>query len=108
MDYCGVFRGGICASVGPDTLLSITPDWVPFAPQVIFLTGISEFSASVALITRPLRYWAGIAMTIYAVCMRSDAIIGATASAQNGTLLGLMDFSVGCGRVSPIGSAKDV
>jgi uncharacterized membrane protein len=53
----------------PDTLLSIMPDWVPFAPQVIFLTGIFEFAASVALVTRPLRYWAGIAMAIYAVCV---------------------------------------
>jgi uncharacterized membrane protein len=53
----------------PSILLSITPNWVPFAPQVIFLTGLFEFAASVALITRPLRYWAGIAMAIYAVCV---------------------------------------
>jgi uncharacterized membrane protein len=49
--------------------LSITPSWVPFAPKVIFLTGIFEFAASVALITKPLRFWAGIAMAAYAVCV---------------------------------------
>jgi uncharacterized membrane protein len=53
----------------PDKLLLITPDWVPFAPQVIFLTGVFELAASIALITRPLRFWAGIAMAIYAICV---------------------------------------
>ena len=53
----------------PDKLLSITPSWVPFAPQVIFLTGVFEVAVSVALITQPFRIWAGIAMAIYALCV---------------------------------------
>lgn len=53
----------------PDKLLSITPSWVPFAPQVVFLTGLFEFAASAALVTRPLRWWAGIAMAVYALCV---------------------------------------
>jgi uncharacterized membrane protein len=53
----------------PDKLLLITPDWVPFAPQVIFLTGVFELAASIALITRPFRLSAGIAMAIYAICV---------------------------------------
>ena len=28
----------------PEKLLSITPSWVPLAPQVIFLTGIFEIA----------------------------------------------------------------
>jgi len=60
---------GVAHLVVPEKLLSITPSWVPFAPQVVFLTGIFEFAASVALITRPLRFWAGIAMAAYAVCV---------------------------------------
>jgi uncharacterized membrane protein len=53
----------------PDVLLSITPDWVPFKPQVIFITGLCEFAGAVALVTRPLRRWAGIALAVYAVCV---------------------------------------
>src|SRR3569833_2035044 len=53
----------------PDKLLEITPSWVPFAPQVIILTGVFEFAVSVALFTRSLRHGAGIAMAIYAICV---------------------------------------
>ena len=61
--------GGIAHLAVPDILLSITPSWVPFAPQVIFFTGLFEFAAAAALVTKPLRYWAGIAMAVYAVCV---------------------------------------
>lgn len=60
---------GVAHFASPGKLLSITPSWVPFAPKVIFLTGVFEFAASFALITRPLRFWAGIAMAIYAICV---------------------------------------
>jgi uncharacterized membrane protein len=60
---------GAAHLVVPDVLLSITPDWVPFARTVIVATGLFEFAASVALVTKPLRYWAGIAMAVYAVCV---------------------------------------
>jgi uncharacterized membrane protein len=63
----------VAAGVGhlwaPDKLLAITPSWVPFAPQVIFVTGLFEFAASAALLTRPLRWWAGVTMALYAVCV---------------------------------------
>lgn len=60
---------GIAHLAIPEKLLAITPSWVPFAPQVMFLTGIFEFAASAALITKPLRFWAGIAMAVYAICV---------------------------------------
>jgi uncharacterized membrane protein len=63
----------VAAGIGhlwaPDKLLAITPSFVPFAPQVIFLTGLFEFAASAALLTRPLRRWAGVAMALYALCV---------------------------------------
>jgi uncharacterized membrane protein len=50
---------GIGHLAAPDALLSITPSWVPFAPQVILLTGIFELTAPAALLARsPLRWWA--------------------------------------------------
>ena len=33
---------GVAHLAVPDKLLSITPDWAPFAPTVIFLTGCSN------------------------------------------------------------------
>jgi uncharacterized membrane protein len=60
---------GIAHLWAPDQLLAITPSWVPMAPQVIFLTGVFELVASAALLTRPLRRWAGITMAIYALCV---------------------------------------
>jgi uncharacterized membrane protein len=60
---------GVAHLWAPEALLAITPSWVPLAPQVILLTGLFEFAASAALITRPLRWWAGIAMALYALCV---------------------------------------
>jgi uncharacterized membrane protein len=60
---------GIAHLRAPDQLLAITPSWVPLAPQVIFLTGVFELVASGALLTRPLRRWAGITMAVYALCV---------------------------------------
>lgn len=51
------------------SLLAITPDWMPYAPQVIFLTGLFEFAAAAALIRRRWRGYAGIALAVYSVCV---------------------------------------
>ena len=61
--------GGVAHLAVPDKLLSITPSWVPFAPQVILLTGLYEIAASLALVTVPLRWWAGVTMALYALCV---------------------------------------
>jgi uncharacterized membrane protein len=53
----------------PEPFIRITPDWVPFAPQVIFVTGLCELAGAVALVTRPLRRWAGVAFALYALCV---------------------------------------
>jgi uncharacterized membrane protein len=60
---------GIAHLVAPDQLLAITPSWVPFAPQVIFVTGLCELAGALALVTRPLRRWAGFALAAYAICV---------------------------------------
>jgi len=63
----------VAAGIGhlwaPDKFLAITPSWVPFAPQVIFVTGLCELAGAVALVTRPLRWYAGIAFAAYAFCV---------------------------------------
>jgi uncharacterized membrane protein len=60
---------GVAHLYAPDALLAITPDWVPFAPQVIFITGLCELAGAVALVTKPLRWWAGVAFAAYAICV---------------------------------------
>lgn len=61
---------GVAHLVAPEKLLLITPSWVPFAPQVIMATGFFELASSIALVIRsPLRWWAGIAMAVYALCV---------------------------------------
>lgn len=88
---------GIAHLSVPGAFLTITPDWVPFAPQVIFGTGLCELAGAAALVLddiasmifsanrKPsrirsgagffrivfgaLRYWAGIALALYALCV---------------------------------------
>ena len=63
------FAAGIAHLWVPDKLLAITPSWVPFAREVIFVTGLCELASAIALVTRPLRWWAGIAFAAYALCV---------------------------------------
>jgi uncharacterized membrane protein len=60
---------GIAHLAVPDKLLEITPSWVPFAPQVILVTGLCELAGAIALVTKPLRRWAGMALAAYAICV---------------------------------------
>jgi len=60
---------GLAHPKAPDALLAITPAWVPFAPQVIFVTGLCELAGATALVTKPLRWWAGVALAAYAICV---------------------------------------
>ena len=52
-----------------EKLLAITPSWVPYAREVVFITGLCELAGAIALVTRPLRWWAGVALAAYALCV---------------------------------------
>src|SRR3978361_189836 len=60
---------GIAHLWAPHQLLAITPAWGPFAPQGLFLPRLREPAGPVALLTRPLRRWAGAALAAYAICV---------------------------------------
>jgi uncharacterized membrane protein len=64
------FAAGIGHLWIPEKFLAITPSWVPFAREVILLTGLCELAGAIALVTKPLRWWAGIAFAAYALCVR--------------------------------------
>ncbi len=49
--------------------LAITPDWVPYPAQVVFLTGVAEIAGAVGLMTSRFRYAAGIGLALYALCV---------------------------------------
>lgn len=54
----------------PDTLLLITPSWVPFPREVIIATGVFEWAAALALVSPTrLRWWSGVALALYALCV---------------------------------------
>ena len=68
------FVAGIAHIKNPGGFLAITPDWVPFPRQVIFLTGAAEIAGSIGLLIPPrlvphIRYAAGVGLALYALCV---------------------------------------
>ena len=53
----------------PTPFLRITPAWVPYPIAVIALTGICEVAGAVGLMVPRLRWWAGVMLAAYAVCV---------------------------------------
>lgn len=53
----------------PDAFLPIMPDWVPEPRWVILFTGACEVVGGLALMTRRLRWWAGMMLAIYAAAV---------------------------------------
>ena len=60
---------GVAHVLAPDKFLAITPEWVPFAPQVILITGVCELAGALGLLIKPVRWWAGAALAAYALCV---------------------------------------
>jgi len=60
---------GILHILNPAPFLGITPAWVPYAPQVILVTGLCEVAGAIALFVPRLRWWAGVLLAAYAVCV---------------------------------------
>ncbi|WP_418066679.1 DoxX family protein [Sphingomonas endolithica] len=53
----------------PAPFLKITPPWVPFPAGIIFVTGICEIAGAVALLRPRWRWWAGVMLAAYALCV---------------------------------------
>jgi len=63
------FVAGVIHLRAPDGFLPIVPDWVPFPREVILATGVCEIAGAAALLTRSLRWLAGVMLALYAVCV---------------------------------------
>jgi uncharacterized membrane protein len=66
------FFAGIIHWRSPDAFLPIMPDWVPAPREVILFTGACEVVGALALLTRPLRWWAGVMLALYAASVFSS------------------------------------
>lgn len=53
----------------PGGFLPIVPLWVPFPREVVLATGVCEIAGAVALLVPRLRWWAGVMLAAYAVCV---------------------------------------
>jgi uncharacterized membrane protein len=60
---------GVFHIQSPDAFLPIMPDWVPAPREVILFTGVCEVVGALALVTRPLRWWAGLMLALYAAAV---------------------------------------
>lgn len=63
------FAAGVIHIRSPGGFLAITPGWVPFPDEVIFLTGVAEIAGAVGLMVPRLRFAAGIGLALYALCV---------------------------------------
>ena len=63
------FVAGVAHLSLPGPFLLITPSWVPYPRDVILATGLCELAGAGGLLTRRLRWAAGVGLALYAVCV---------------------------------------
>ena len=61
--------GGVANVLIPDSFLPIVPDSVPYPREIVLLTGICEIAGAIGLLTKRFRWWAGVALAVYAACV---------------------------------------
>jgi uncharacterized membrane protein len=52
-----------------DSLVAITPDWVPYPRDVVYATGVIELIGAIGLLVPRLRWWTGVALAIYVIAV---------------------------------------
>jgi uncharacterized membrane protein len=60
---------GVFHLYSTDAFVRIVPDWVPAPRLTVIATGCCELVGAVALVTRRLRWLAGLLLALYAVCV---------------------------------------
>jgi uncharacterized membrane protein len=52
-----------------DALVAITPGWVPYPREIVFITGVLELAAALALLVPRWRRATGIAIAVYVIAV---------------------------------------
>jgi len=60
---------GVIHCVYPAVFLPVMPSFVPYPHEVVIFTGICELLGAVSLYIPRLRWWAGVMLAAYAVCV---------------------------------------
>ncbi len=84
------FAAGVAHLNSPGGFLAIIPGWVPYPREVVAFTGVCELLGATGLLTVRLRWWAGVMLAAYAVCVFPANIRHAVEGISiGGTALGL-------------------
>lgn len=76
---------GVLHLLKPAPFLSITPAWVPYPAQIIALTGLCEVAGAIGLLLPRFRWWAGVMLAAYAVCVYPANVKHAIDYIEHGT-----------------------
>ncbi len=68
----------------PQPFMRITPAWVPMPYETVIFTGICELLGAAGLLVPRLRWWAGVMLALYAVCVFPANIQHAMLFAEHG------------------------
>ena len=60
---------GIVHLRAPEAFMPIMPAWVPSPHFVILATGLCEIAGATGLLLSSFRWWAGVMLALYAVCV---------------------------------------
>ena len=80
---------GVFHLIVTDTMVRITPAWVPFPHAVVIGTGLCELAGAAGLMTRRWRVAAGWGLALYAVCVVPANVKHAILDLGTGTGLGI-------------------
>jgi uncharacterized membrane protein len=83
------FAAGILHVTHPRPFLGIMPHWVPFPAQVVMATGVCELFGAVGLLIPRTRWWAGVMLALYALCVWPANVQHAINDLGSGTGLSL-------------------
>jgi len=63
------FLGGAAHFLFTDNFASVVPSYIPYAREVVLITGICEIVGALALFSKRLRSWSGLALMAFTVCV---------------------------------------
>ncbi|MEG3180477.1 DoxX family protein [Sphingomonas sp. LT1P40] len=80
---------GVVHLAAPDVFLKVMPDWVMLPREMVLVTGICEIAGALGLVKRRFRWWAGMLLALYAVCVFPANIKHAMIDLESGTGLSI-------------------